>query len=134
MPHKTITFATVRRIGLALPGAEEGTAWGTPALKVRGKMFACVPSHRSAEPDSLAVRIDFKDRDELVAAEPDIYYLKDHYVPYPCVLIRLPRIREDALRDLLLMAWRFVSAGAPVRVRRPRASQSRNRPPARRRR
>jgi len=134
MPHKKITFATIRKIGLALPGAEEGTAWGTPALKVGGKMFACVPSHRSAEPDSLAVRIDFKDRDELVAAEPGIYYLEDHYVPYPCVLIRLSRIREDALRDLLLMAWRFVSAGGGRAFRQPQASQSRNRPPARRQR
>jgi hypothetical protein len=72
-------------------------------------MFACVPSHRSAEPDSLAVRIDFDQRDELIAAEPDTYYLKEHYVGYPCVLVRLSRIRHDALKDLLLIAWRFVS-------------------------
>ena len=100
MPRKKITFDTVRKIGLALPGAEEGTTYGTPALKVGGKMFACVPSHRSADPDSLAVRIAFKDRDELVAADPGIYYLKDHYVSYPIVLIRLQRIREDAPRDV----------------------------------
>ena len=109
MPRKTIDFDTVRELGLALPGAEEGTTYGAPALKVGGKMFACVPSHRSAEPGSLAVRIAFDQRDELIAGEPDTYYLKEHYVPYPCVLVRLARIRRDALKDLLLMAWRFVS-------------------------
>ena len=60
----------MRKIGLALPGVEESTAYGSPALKVRGKLLACVPSHRSAEPGSLVVRIDFDDRAELLAADP----------------------------------------------------------------
>jgi len=34
--------------------------------------------------------------------------VKEHYVGYPCVLVRLPRIHRDALHDLLHMAWRFV--------------------------
>ena len=109
-PRKKITFETVRALGLALPDVEEGTTYGTPALKIGGKMFACVPSHKSAEPDSLAIRIDFAQRDELLAADPATYYIKDHYVGYPCVLVRLNRVHPDALRDLLLMAWRFVSA------------------------
>ena len=113
--QKPITFDTVRKIGLALPGVEEGTSYGSPALKVRGKMFACVPVHPSAEPDSLGVRIDFAQRDELLAAEPDTYYLKDHYVNYPVVLVRLSKVHPDALKDLLLMAWRFVSASGKRR-------------------
>ena len=104
-----VTFDTVREAGLRLPGVEESTAYGKPALKIRGKLLACVPSNQSVEPDSLVVRIDFEQREELVAAEPDIYYLKDHYVGYACVLVRLPRIRKDALTDLLLSAWRFVT-------------------------
>jgi len=123
VPRKKIGFDTVREIGLVLPGVQEGTTYGAPALKVGGKMFACVPSHRSAEPGSLAVRIDFDQRDELIAAEPDTYYLKEHYVGYPCVLVRLSRIRHDALKDLLLMAWRFVSTTSGKRrtTRRKRA-------------
>jgi hypothetical protein len=34
----TINFDTVREIGLALPGVEESTAYGSPALEVRGKV------------------------------------------------------------------------------------------------
>ena len=45
-----------------------------------------------------------------MAASPDVYYLTDHYVNYPVVLVRLSRIHPDALRDLLGMAWRFVTA------------------------
>jgi hypothetical protein len=110
MTRKTISFDTVREIGLKLPGAEEGTTYGSPALKVGGKMFACLAIHRSAEPNSLALRLAFDDRDELISADPDTYYLTYHYVNYPVVLVRLSRVAEDALPDLLRMAWRFVSA------------------------
>lgn len=110
-----IDFSTVRKIGLTLPGVEEGTTYGSPALKVRGKLLACIAIHRSAEANSLAVRIDFRQRDELLAADPATYYLTDHYVNYPCVLVRLSRIHRDGLQDLLGMAWQFVSARAPCR-------------------
>ena len=101
---------------------EEGTAYGSPALKVRGKMFAVIPTHKSAEPNSLAVRIDFAQRDELIAAEPDTYYLKDHYVNHAVVLVRLARVHQDALRDLLVMGHRFVSAQGRQRTTKSRGS------------
>ena len=105
-----IDFDTVRKIGLALPGVEVGTAYGSPALKVRGKLLACVPVNRSAEPGSIAVRVDFDDRAELLAAAPDVYYVTDHYLNYTAVLVRLSRITPDVLRDLLGMAHKFVTA------------------------
>jgi hypothetical protein len=104
-------------MGLALPDVEEGRTYGSPALKVRGKMFACLAIHRSAEPNTLAVRIEFARRDELIAAEPETYYLTDHYVNYPCVLVRLTRIHQDALRDLLLMGWRFMTTTKRLEAR-----------------
>jgi hypothetical protein len=122
MARRKITFDTVREMGMRFPGVEYGTAYGSPALKVNGKMFTCVPIHKSAERDSLAIRLDVDQRDELIAADPDTYYVKDHYVNYPCVLVRLSRIHEDALRDLLLMAVRFVSARSTRPVRRQRTA------------
>jgi hypothetical protein len=109
MRRKTIDFETVRKIGLALPGVEEGTAYRSPALKVRGKLLACLAVHRSAEPGSLAVRVDFADRAELLAADPDVYYVTDHYIGYESVLVRLSRVDRDVLRDLLGMAYKFVT-------------------------
>jgi hypothetical protein len=103
------TFAAVEAIGRALPDVQVTTAWGQPALKVHGKMFVCIASHKSAEPNSLVVMMDFAGRDALVEDDPAIYYLKDHYLNYPCVLVRLTRIRLDALRDLVVGAHRFVN-------------------------
>ena len=83
------------------------TSW-----KVRGKLVACQAINKSAEPNSLVVMIPFEQRDELIAAQPDVYYVTDHYVNYPCVLVRLSRVHRDALRDLLGMAARFVGETA----------------------
>ena len=110
MSGKKTGFDTVRQMALALPGVVEGTSYGSPSFHVDGKMFACLAVHRSAEPNSLVIRMAFEQRDELIEAEPRTYYLTDHYVDYPCVVVRLARIRDDALRDLLLMGWRFMSA------------------------
>ncbi len=115
MPRKKIDFDAVRRIGRGLAGVEESTIHGSPALKVRGKLLICIPTHKSAEPDSLAVSVDFDRRSELVSTAPDVYYLTDHYLNYPIVLVRLSRIHPDALPDLLGMAWRFVTAKTPGR-------------------
>ncbi|PYR11354.1 MAG: hypothetical protein DMG00_10450, partial [Acidobacteria bacterium] len=126
-----ISFKTVESIGRALPDVDVTTAWGQPALKVRGKMFACIASHRSAEPNTLVVMIDFGDRDALLEDDPGTYYLKEHYLNYPCVLVRLSRVRADALRDLITGAYRFVSAKgrrkSVGRSRRGVARQSRSR-------
>jgi hypothetical protein len=110
MPKRKVTFDAVRKIALGLPGAEESTAYGSPAFKVHGKMFAGIPVNKSVEPDSLAVYIDFDQRAELLAEAPEVYYLRDHYKDYPVVLLRLNRVDADALRDLLRGAWQFVSA------------------------
>jgi len=110
MPRTPTGFARVKALGLRLPDVEEGIAWGSPALKTGGQMIAVIPTHKSAEPGSLAVRMDFEQRDELLAADPATYYVKDHYENYPCVLVRLEKIRDDALQDLLRMAYEFVRA------------------------
>jgi hypothetical protein len=110
MAKNTIDFDLVRQMALALPDVEESTIHGAPSLKVGGKLLACPALHRSAEPNTLAVRIDRVQRDKLVKAEPDVYYVTDHYMDYPTVLVRLSRIERNSLRDLLGMAWRFVSS------------------------
>ena len=112
-----IDFDTVRKIALDLDGVEEASAYGARALKAHGKLLVCIPVNKSAEPGSLAVRIDFENRAELLAAASDVYYVTDHYLNYPMVLVRLSRIHPDALRDLLGMAWRFVTAKGPPRKR-----------------
>lgn len=122
MPPKKTTFETVRAIASTLPGVEESTMYGSPALKVRGSWIVVVPTHKSAEPNSLAFRVDVAQREELIAAEPRTYYVKEHYVNYPVVLVRLAEVHPDALEDLVRMAYRRASATRKQPARRASAS------------
>jgi hypothetical protein len=108
-------FDIVREIGLTLPDVVESTMYGAPALKVRGKLLACVPVNRSAEPNCAVFRIDFERRAALIEAHPEIYYITDHYADHPTVLVRLSRIGPDKLRDLFDLALQFVSSSKPAR-------------------
>jgi len=53
---KRVTFDTVRQIAQTLPDAEESTSYGTPAFKVKGKLFA--RQHQDGE--SLVIGVDFE--------------------------------------------------------------------------
>jgi hypothetical protein len=102
-----MNFETVRRIGITLPGVEESTAYGMPALKIRGKLLATLPANRSVEPHSLVVCVSSEQRDELLATDPNVYYLTEHYEGYDNVLVRLSRISAEALKGLLMMAHKY---------------------------
>lgn len=122
MPSTKVSFDTVREIALAMPGVEESTAYGQPALKLRGQLLACLPSHRSAEPGSLVLRLDFSDRAELLAGDPSAYYITEHYRNYPTVLVRLGRMKPSLLKDLLTMSYKFVAGKSKAA---PRSKKSR---------
>ncbi len=109
-----LTLAAAFRIGLTFPGVEESTSFGAPALKVHGQMMACVPTNKSAEPNSLLIRIDRNDRPALLAESPDLYYAPDHYLGYDGVLIRLAHCTPELAHDLFAMAHRFVTRKAPA--------------------
>jgi hypothetical protein len=119
MAKKTIDFDTVREIVMALPDVEETTIHGAPSFKLRGKLLTCQALDKSVEPNTLVVRMNFDQRAELLAAEPSIYYVTDHYMNYPTVLVRLSRIDRKSLSDLLDMAWRFVSSKQKTSGRSP---------------
>jgi hypothetical protein len=104
-----VTFDTVRKIALTLPKAEEGTSYGTPAFKVVGTLF--VRMHQDGE--SLVVRIDQDERAMRMKAEPETYYITDHYLNYPWILVRLSSVDPEDLRELLEEAWRL---SAPARL------------------
>ena len=116
-------FDAAIAIGRTLPDVEVTTTWGAQALKVRGKMFACVATNKSAEPHSMVVRMDMAQRDLLIEDDPDTYYLTDHYVDYPCVLVRLAHVSPDALRDLLVAAHRLVGTSGRRKAATRRVSK-----------
>ena len=86
----SVTLETAWKIGAAFPGVEKSTAFGSPALKVKrpgGKLelMACVPTNKAAEPGSLLVRVDRRERASMLEEAP----APDHYLGYDGVLVRL---------------------------------------------
>ena len=114
---KTVSLETVWKMGLALPEVEKSTSYGAPSLKLRGQLLACPAINKSAEPNSLGISVSFDQREGLLAEDPATYYVTDHYVNYPYVLVRLSRVQPDVLQDLLKMAWQFVMS--KTRAKRP---------------
>lgn len=114
MPRQVVDLDVVRELALALPDVEEATSWGATSFKVGGRMIACQAIHSSAEDRTLMVRIDKSLRDELLATEPDVYYLTPHYAPYPALLVRLDRVNRASLRKLLGTACVFAASPAPT--------------------
>jgi hypothetical protein len=108
MPETAATFEAVRTLGREFPDLYETTMYGSPALKLGNRLVACVAIHCSAEAGSLALRTDFEQRAALLADDPETYYLTEHYLNDPIVLVRLARVGRDQLRDLLSAARRCV--------------------------
>ena len=103
-------YQYVCELALALPGVELSTSYGTPSIKVKGKIMARL---RSESEGGLAIRCDFVDRQMLLQAAPETFYVTDHYVNYPMILVNLDTVRRDALPDVIERAWRLV---APPRL------------------
>jgi hypothetical protein len=96
-----ITFDTVREIARELPGAVESTSYGTPAFKV-GK---CLFARQHDERDLLVVKIDPAQRSMRMKVDPETFFITDHYLNYPYMLVRFSKVRRDDLRELLEGAW-----------------------------
>lgn len=118
--RRSLTLDDVRKIVLAMPEVEETTAYGMPAFKAAKTRFAGRPVDRAdVEPNSLGVHLSFEERDARLRARPDLYYLTEHFRPYPAVLVRLSRLRREELRELLGTAWRqAMERAGPARKRR----------------
>ena len=96
------TWAAVCKLATRFPGVETGTSYGTPALHVRKKFLARLKE----DGETVAMRVDFDDRDVLLELDPAAFYLTDHYRAYPAMLVRLKQVRLDMLERLLEQAWR----------------------------
>lgn len=93
----------VRGFCVDLPGAEEGTSYATPAFKVKKKLFARF--HQDGE--SLVVRVEPDERELLMDANPAAFYITDHYLDHPWMLVRLAVVDAESLHDLLESSWRL---------------------------
>jgi hypothetical protein len=103
-----IDFILVQEIALKLPDVTATESSRGPGLKAHGKLMACPATHKSAESDTLMVRVSKDERESRIAGDPREYYVTDHYRDYPALLVRLSEIDRESLEDLLGCSWRFV--------------------------
>jgi hypothetical protein len=122
-----MTFGEIRKIALGMEGVEEATSYGTPAFKVNGQMIARLREELGA----LVVHMKMEDREALLAEDPETYFITDHYLDYPYILVKLARTDPDAIRDLLGGAWRLATLNKKATAlgtrRKPRAGDPRSR-------
>src|ERR1700736_2239844 len=104
-----MTYDDVRSIALAWTEVEDGTSYGTPALKVRKKMLVRLKE----DGDSLVMPgVPPDERDMMVESQPEVFYFTDHYRDYPMVLIRLSRAKRGTVEALLRRQWRALASKA----------------------
>lgn len=96
-------FHLAVEIATRFPGVELSTSYGTPALKVDGRVLARL---RSEAEGWMVTRCDLLEREMLLQAAPHVFHVTEHYVNYPMVLIDLGEINRGALQDILEKAWR----------------------------
>jgi hypothetical protein len=116
----TDNLSRVRAMVKKLPDVEEGTTFGFPAFKVRGKLLAWFPKKKEVEPGSLAVRMSILERDHRILANPKVFYVTPHYRDYTAGLARVEHMASKDLRELLESGYEFVVSTAK-RGRRTRS-------------
>ena len=106
MPRRKIvrglTWEDVRRIALSLPGVEEGTSYGMPGFRVAKKFLTRLKEDGKA----FVVKIGMDEREMLMEAEPETFFITEHYRAWPSMLVNLASAREDEVRRLLEQSWR----------------------------
>jgi|SRR5882724_6361207 len=108
-----MTFDDVRKLALAWPEVEDGSSYGTPALKVRKKLLARLRE----DGDSLVMPgVPQDERDMLVASQPKLFYFTDHYRDYPMVLLRLSKAKPASVEPLLRRRWLSLASKAAVKA------------------
>jgi hypothetical protein len=118
------TWDDVRRIALALPETTEKPAYGNVSWRINDKLFVWERPLRDKEveelgeaaPDGpiLGARVeDLAAKEAMLAEEPELYFTTSHFDGYPSVLVRLERIDEQDLGELIAEAW---LARAPKRL------------------
>ena len=113
-----MNFDDVLAFAQELPGVEEGTSYSTRSLKIGKKLLARLRE----DGDTLVLKpVDDLEQQALMATQPDVFYLTDHYKGWPTILIRLSLVDPEDLRELLELCWGRL---ATKRLRAARDSRS----------
>jgi len=95
------SWDSVMAFALALPGCEESTSYGKPAVRVRGKAFV----YPGRERGSFAVASPLEEKEFLMETDPDTFWETDHYRGWPAVLVRFDSSDRERIEMVVRRAW-----------------------------
>jgi hypothetical protein len=132
-----VTFDDVARVALALPETEETTSYGNLAWAIRGRGTTKGKGFVWERPLSkkdrtllaetgdgdlpsdeviLAARVeDLGEKEAILAEHPTATFTTPHFDGYPAVLVRLDRVDEPLLTEIVTSAWLAVAPEELVR-------------------
>lgn len=110
------TLDDVRRLALAMPGAQESTMWGSAAWKVRKVLFVWERPLRRKElehlgdaaPDGtvMGARVEHEQAKLALLADPSgAFFTTPHFDGHPIILVALDRIDLETLEEVVVEAW-----------------------------
>ncbi|AWB93364.1 MmcQ/YjbR family DNA-binding protein [Aeromicrobium chenweiae] len=108
-----VTWRDVVAHGITLPEVAESTSYGTPSLKVAGKLMCRL---RTDSDGALALKCSMADKEALVAGTDPAFFTTPHYDGHAYVLADLEVVEREELLELVTDAWR-IAAPASVRKR-----------------
>jgi hypothetical protein len=87
------------KIALSLPGTEEVLWFKKPAVFVHDQFLTKVHDKE----DAMTLRVSSMEmRDMMLEAEPELFYITDHYRNFPFVLARLKTLTPKVLKEMLV--------------------------------
>jgi len=89
----------IREVVLSLPGTNEKPCFSTPAFYAGKKIFARLKE------DGETLVIQSYEREKWIKADPETYFVTDHYLNYDYMLIKLKSVDPEELKKLLINAW-----------------------------
>jgi hypothetical protein len=110
------TWGDVRRIALGLPETDEASSRGSAHWRVKTKGFVWERPLRRADYEALGERApegpilgvrvsDLGVKEALLGDDPDVFFTTPHFDGYPAVLVRLERIENPELEEIIIEAW-----------------------------
>jgi hypothetical protein len=100
----------VRRICLALPGANEKLSHGEPTFFVKKRVFAmCSTNHHNDGHIAVCIPARQGEQAALIASCPDVYYCPPYVGVKGWVGIELDRVGDEELGLHLSEAWKLIA-------------------------
>src|ERR1700743_3344941 len=109
-----------RKIMLAMEGTSEAPYFGKPAVFYAEGFVGRVHDKE----DAVALRVGtIEMRDVMLEAEPRLFYITDHYKPWPMLLARLKKLDRATLKELVLARIKEIDAKPKKKSRWAKAAE-----------